>query len=318
MRVVGTFEDRTEWLQARRRGIGASDIAQIIGLSPYGTPWQVYVDKIGATPLDDSDGRNESMRWGQLLEELILDEWEETSGLLARQRGLLVRHATHDWAMASLDALAFENLHGDDPADAIAVVEAKTTGDWSWSDEIPLHYRAQAQWQMLVSGLDSTIFAVLHNGRRFATYELVADYDDQAALLKAAEEFWFGHVLAEKAPAVSAEDNRALAIVYPTHRDEEIAVDRDSVAALVEVKAQQAELQKLRDQLEAEIKATLGEARIGVVDGEKAVSWSTQTAHRIDTKRLRSEQPEIAEKFTYESTSRVLRTHAKPEELRRF
>src|SRR5690606_33959049 len=105
MRIVGTFESRAEWLAARRKGLGASDIAAIAGVSRWSTPWQVYVDKVGAIPLDNNDGATEAMRWGQLLEGLVLDEWERRSGMVAGMRGLMVQHDTHDWALASLDAL---------------------------------------------------------------------------------------------------------------------------------------------------------------------------------------------------------------------
>ena len=311
MRIVGTFESRAEWLAARRKGLGASDIAAIAGVSRWSTPWQVYVDKVGAIPLDDNDGATEAMRWGQLLEGLVLDEWERTSGMVAGMRGLMVQHDTHDWALASLDALAFESS-ASSVEDAVAVVEAKTSSDFAW-DEIPIDYQAQAQWQMAITGLDAVIFAVLHNGRALRVYDLGADYDDQAALLEAGERFWRTHVEAQVPPELEAADNAVMADVWPQDNDEAVEVDPDLVDRLVRVRANETQIRRQREELEARIKDQLKDAAVGLVEGRRAVSWRTQAAHRIDTKRLKAEMPGVAEKYTQVTESRVFRLHMKEE-----
>ncbi len=39
-----------EWLELRRQGLGASDMAAVMGVSPYKTPYQLWAEKTGATP----------------------------------------------------------------------------------------------------------------------------------------------------------------------------------------------------------------------------------------------------------------------------
>ena len=38
---------RSAWLAQRRKSIGGSDAAGIVGLSPYATPYTVWADKTG-------------------------------------------------------------------------------------------------------------------------------------------------------------------------------------------------------------------------------------------------------------------------------
>lgn len=309
MKTLGPFDDRTDWLEARRGGIGSSDIAAIVGVSPWGTPWSVYVDKVGAVDLDDEG--TEAMAWGRILEDTILDQWEERTGLFANNRQTLAVHDTHEWARVTVDALAWESHHPTGtPNGALYPLEVKVSSDWRW-DEIPLHYQAQGQWQMLVTGFDRVEFVVLHSARRLETYTLKADHDDQQALVAAGEAFWRDHVESEVPPPVSGEDNKALNSVYPQHLEAEVDIEVDLVRELVAVKAEQKTLEARRDDLEARIKDTLREAEVGVDEtGEKIVSWKTQPANRFDSKRLKADKPDIYEAYMpTDRTTRVLRTH---------
>lgn len=324
MKVVPVHPDidRDAWLEHRRTGIGGSDIAAIIGVSPYKTPWQIYVDKVGLVDLDDQeDEQTEQMEWGQLLEQFILDRWEHTTGRHASFRQLLGRHDDHDWMLATFDGLETEGPgdptgYGDPPepedvAMAIRPIEVKNITDWNWADGIPLHYQAQGQWQMMVSGLDSCLFVVLHAGRHLETYELEADPDDQAALLRAGEKFWRDHVEKEDPPFVLAADNAYMKRVYPDH-DESEAIELEPAQAdrLLKVRSQLADLNEEHDLLQAEIKQSLGEFRIGTVAGRKAVSWSTEGNDRVSTKLLKERYPDIAKEVTTKGkTKRVFRVH---------
>ena len=63
-----TNEERTAWLNERRKGIGGSDVAAIIGLSPWTTPLDIYEQKLGiALPSEET----EAMYWGTALEPAI-------------------------------------------------------------------------------------------------------------------------------------------------------------------------------------------------------------------------------------------------------
>lgn len=286
-------EERAAWLAWRRQGIGASDVAAIIGISPWSTPFNVWADKMGAL----EDEQSEAMAWGLRLENLILDAYEEEHevDVVNRQARVSRGGDGERWMRATIDGDAGDRL-----------VEAKADSSFGW-DDVPLHYQAQAQWQMLVTGHTRVDFAVLHQGRRFAVYTVEADPEAQEAIFKACERFWFDHVVAQVAPPVHADDVRTVAAVWPDHVEAEVEVDADVVRRLAEVKAEIRALEHSRDALQAQLQAQLGESAVGTVAGEKWCTWKTQTATRIDTTRLKAERPDVAEEYAVESTSRVLR-----------
>jgi putative phage-type endonuclease len=70
--------ERDEWLEQRRHGIGGSDAAAALGLSPWKTPLSLYLEKTGdARPFRD----NESMLWGRVLEPAIRAEYTRRTGI---------------------------------------------------------------------------------------------------------------------------------------------------------------------------------------------------------------------------------------------
>ena len=188
--VATETADRTEWLQARRAGVGASDIAAILGTSPWSTPFQVWASKVHDLPEEEP---SEAMRWGSVLESAILDEWLALSGNgPAVSRGALCRNLAVPIMLATPDALL-----------SSAVVEVKNVSDWSW-DEIPAHYVQQVQWQLAVTEHDLGFLVVLHGGRNLRVYEIGPDPDIHLMIL-AAGDFW-KLVEADEPPPLEIED----------------------------------------------------------------------------------------------------------------
>jgi predicted phage-related endonuclease len=60
-------------------------------------------------------------------------------------------------------------------------------------------------------------------------------------------------------------------------------------------------------QIESAIKATMGEAITGTINGKPVVEWTRSTRDRIDTKTLQLENPEIARKYVVTSTVRTFK-----------
>ena len=60
-----------EWLAYRRRGIGGSDVAAIMGISPFRTARDLYFGKRGIAPFEDNEGNWVAMKMGHFLEDLV-------------------------------------------------------------------------------------------------------------------------------------------------------------------------------------------------------------------------------------------------------
>ncbi|MGY0523162.1 lambda-exonuclease family protein, partial [Pseudomonas aeruginosa] len=75
LRLVSTKElPREDWLQIRKQGIGSSDAAAAVGLNPYKSQLELWLEKTGRdTTLPKADPQDEEspMYWGNVLEPIV-------------------------------------------------------------------------------------------------------------------------------------------------------------------------------------------------------------------------------------------------------
>lgn len=265
--------ERAEWLAWRKFGIGASDVAALVGMSKWASPMSVWTEKMGLAG-DNED--NDFTEFGRRAEPLLSGYFEDRTGLFVRDQQSAVVHPDHPHHRATLDGRAYESPEGTVP---LGVVEYKTTEFGAWN-EIPDAYAIQVQWQMHVDQAERAFFGVLH-GKRFATYEVERDDKVIGQLVEVVDRFWNDHVLTGHAPPADAHEatGRALAAAYPDPVEAEVPLDdltwaidmREQAIA----KASEAKFEKAK--AENAIKAALGDAEYGTVAGERIVSWKQQT-----------------------------------------
>lgn len=88
---------REDWLDYRRLGIGGSDAAAIMGLSPFSTIRDLYFDKIGVTPVIEEEEENwVAKEVGHRLEDLVAMIFAKKTGLEVFPVRKMFRHGT-DW-----------------------------------------------------------------------------------------------------------------------------------------------------------------------------------------------------------------------------
>lgn len=173
------------WEEARTGlTITATEIAAIVGLSPWQSRFSLWHKKAGLpTPPFEM---TPAIEWGNRLEDAVADKWQdEHPNLLAAPAGTW-RHKEREWQRATPDRLIYpQPAHEFDvPEKAVGLLEVKTSpfGDeWgpSGSDQVPIHYRCQVMWQMDTLGLPRTEFAVLIGGWDYREY--VVEYDESEA-----------------------------------------------------------------------------------------------------------------------------------------
>jgi len=197
-----------EALAERRTGIGGSDIAAIMGVSPFLSALDVFRLKKDLVEVPES----EAMYWGSALEGAILDRYQADHPEVAVERNFeLVRgRQPADWTIGTPDAFArsLGETYG---------VEIKTTNAFAaqhWDDGVPLHYQYQCQWYMFVCELERWDLAVLIGGSDYREFALARDNAlIQDTLLPAASHFWQNYVLLDVPPPPSPSDK--LADLYP-------------------------------------------------------------------------------------------------------
>jgi putative phage-type endonuclease len=294
--------EREDWLRWRSTGIGASDIAGILGVSPWASPYSVWAQK-SMNVRDDNPPNAEAMRWGTLLEGAILDETARRLAIKPHSTQLRCTHRQFPWAICTVDAL-FSDDEGDD-----GVIEIKTSPDAKWY-EVPNYYQAQVQWQLEVTDRQRAWVACLHNGRRLSLWRIERDKETAWKMLDIAEQFWSQYVETGRAPEVdaSAATSDALSLRYAAAADGGEPVAIDSIAGIV------TQLRQARDKVKAaeeqqrkaenEIKAAMGESVAATVAGAVVVTWKMSESRRIDLDLLRDLYPNEADDCTVTKQTR--------------
>jgi putative phage-type endonuclease len=312
--------DNERWHELRRAGITASEIAAVMGISPWESPFSCYWRKVCGWRTDDSD----IMSTGRRLEGAIADWWATQNGpyLIVHEAGLYA-HSDRPWQLATPDRLicdpqmhdnpfpddpSYEHRHADE--DVIALLEVKWLA-YSWdgwgepgTDQIPVYYRAQALWQLDVMGVDEVYIAALGPGGFRAYGPIVRDEDDLQVMRKAGEEF--ARRLAEQDPPPLDGHSGTLAALKRLHPS--VGEGAVEVASQLATDYAMARLARKTAEdgiaiCEAQLRATLGSTYArATYDGKLVASRSVFEQGRIDGARLRAELPEIAAAYTTKTT----------------
>ncbi len=277
------MSERAEWLAWRKQGIGASDVAGILGLSNWSSPWKVWAEKVGLLASDDAMSDRQQM--GLDFEPVLAKMFTRETDLLVGGEQTWCRNDVSPWAQCTVDGFAFESDEFVTLAAAIGGFEAKTDGRFGWPDGVPANYQAQAQWGMFVTGLPKWYFAVLHAQFRFAVYELGRDQKDIDFMVARVSAFWTDHVLTGEPPEVDGSDATlaALAAVYPDHQPgvrADIATVADEVERWQRLGEQSRNIKKMADDAKAKVIAAVGDAELGCVDGAPIVSLRQQDGRK--------------------------------------
>lgn len=188
--VLGWFEPGSDqWHAARAGGIGGSEIAAVMGLSPYESRFSLWHRKKGLIgPVEESP----QMRWGKKHEPTICAEFAELHPDAGVVPSPTFAAAGRPWQIANPDRL----LVGTEPGATrpTALLEAKTArDDEGWGEEgtgeIPVWYRAQCIWYLDVLGVDRCHVAVLIGNFDYREYVVEYDPADALRMREAAAEF---------------------------------------------------------------------------------------------------------------------------------
>lgn len=299
--------DRAAWLAERRNGIGASDVAGILGLSPWASPYSVWASKVFDTSEDD-DRDTLAMSFGRRAESMIAPWFTELTGLQIDGEQTPYVHPVNDWQRCTIDGYVYEGHVHEHVSAMLGVYEAKTTSatpaEWE-ADGIPVHYQCQGQWSMHVTGTDHLWFAVLHLafGRPdLKVYELARDQADIDLIVKTVDTFWHDHVVTGIPPETDGHTATTYATKHlPANAGEVVDVSdkvKRTLTDIADLKVQRKNIDELLSQLENRVRAELGDATEGYHDGALIVSHREQS------------RPEHLVKA---STYRVLRSHIKGE-----
>lgn len=295
VRLVSTKNiSRNEWLNVRGGGIGSSDAAASVGISPYKSPLELWLEKTGRQEAPDL-AINEAVFWGATLEHIIATVYAERTGVKVRRLNAVLQHPSHPFMLANLDRVVQH------PADSNGILEVKTAGVNSarfWEEGVPDSYQCQVLHQLAVTGKEWCDVAVLIGGQDFRVYRIVRDEAKIADLIQREEKFWHC-VTADIPPEVdgSESSSRALDSMFPYDTGDMLDFTEDvGMGKLFSdywAYRQQRESAEVQEELlKQQLQERLGFAS-GAILGDTRISWrKSKDSTTTDFKKLAEENPE--------------------------
>lgn len=294
--TVQFFDSRDKWLNSRRKGLGGSDIAAIIGASKYSTPYDVYKSKVEPAE-EEPNSLSYSQRKGNALEALLREDFANNFSDydVYDTTGYHLINTKQPILMASLDGLIVDRKTGE-----YGILECKTAradyrGDWvddEGFDTIPDYYYTQVQHYLAVTGFTFG-FVVVDYGHGVVTIPFKRDEDIIASITNNAETFWNDYVAEANPPTY---DLRDVQKVYAHSSKPAVEVDDKQrqdfdflCAQRQELKEQIKKLNNSVNDVENHIKAIIGNHEAMSSAMYKA-SWKTTKSkgYTVEPKEYRS------------------------------
>ena len=311
--------NKDAWLEKRKHYVTGTDAGKLIGVSPYGGKFAVWLDKTGrAAPVVETP----AMKAGKKFESAILQTYaEEMNCKLEHVDGYnLITCDKYPRLGASLDGW---NHDLQIPVDAKNIKWKNEKWGDAWTDQFPEYYKAQLQVQMMVTGATFAHLAVMFSGQDFFIYSMEYDEDMAQKILDASDEFW-PFVERDKMPEADGSDEATEYIKSEFARGDAAAVKDpteeilEALKGLQKAKLDEKDAQNRKTEFENRIKLYMGDATAikGVctwnnnkdsvkTDWEQVASVALASMSAEDQKKL------VASYTTTKPGARVLRITAK-------
>lgn len=333
------MKSREEFVAGRKCGIGGSDVAAVLGLSPWKTPLDVWNDKLG---LSEDKEPSEAAYWGTTLEETVAKEFQRRTAMTVQRVNHQFTDKDNAWMIANIDraivnpdiakrvwpCLKQSDLAKYDgrPLTTDIAFEAKTANAfaadlWGPSQEleikqnnlktehvIPLYYETQIQWYCGILRLRGMYLAVLIGGSDFRMYWIDARADVFHAIKEKCSAFWHNNVLT-KTPPEPININDVLKL-YGKSNGQSMEAEGDLAVDYGEYSRLAGEIQELKKQQEAvksKIAIAMKDNEILTLGGKKVLTYKTQTRKIFDTEKFKNDSVDEYYQYLKTSSTRVMR-----------
>lgn len=291
-----------QWLQDRKLGVGASEIATLFGLNPWQNVRELWSLKVHDLP---SEGSNELFHFGHEMEDLIGREFALRSGETVAEPDEAIIVGSKPHYRASLDRVIIED------GEAVAALELKNLHEGRLKEYMTCgpstQYLLQLQYQMACANMEYGYLAALFGGQKFAAWRVVASPSVAAEIFRRVDCFWEYVESKTEPPEIiggreleNAGDG-TLVLTDPAWEER--------LSELETLRLKKAKIEKEEKLLKQSLKETLGDATSARA-GRMAVSVSVSKRTSLDTTRLKEEQPELVAQYTKEASVKTLRVRS--------
>src|SRR5437660_2439561 len=180
-----------ERLAERTQGLGASDAAPAVGLSPWTTPFWLYLEKLGELPKPEGDAAHREalyLEMGEALEPVALAQFCRRSNLQITDRQRKITDPEWPRRWVRVDALSSDGGYVE--AKSAGFADPEEWGEELEDDAIPMHYLIQVQHGLACSGLSHAWVPLIISNRQFRLYRVKRDPELIQLLTQREREFW--------------------------------------------------------------------------------------------------------------------------------
>ena len=273
-----------EWLSKRGESIGASESGAILGLNPWRTAVDVWIEKTGEIePLED----NLNMRLGRDLEPIIQKLFEEETGLKVRRDNKIRIDDEYEFITTNLDGVVIGEK---------VPIEYKTMT--KWDGEIPDYYFCQIQHQMMVTNTPYCYFVVLVLGLNKQLVIEKYDRDDSfiSKMRKELVHFWKENVQKNVPPEIVSVDDAKK--VYKDVDPESILEADDVIFNMLSEMDKFRHLKNKYDakykEMQKDVMVQMGNKESVEYNGISFASWKQpKNSLRFDSKQFKKDHPNL-------------------------
>lgn len=303
----------------RQKFLGGSDIAAVLGISPWRTPVQVWADKT-TPPTGEPDRRRTAVlkrgkRWESVVGEMLVEDLQEQGHMVE----IVAANKRYQDAEFEFFACEIDFELRLDGAEEIINCELKTVHPFKakeWgeqgTDDVPVWYTAQAMQGLGITNRRRCYVAALFGADELKTYPIDRDDETIARMREHGANFWLRHVVPRVPPEpVSIGD---LKLLFPQEFEGKTLIADDEITEIAlrmracdrEIKAREGEW----EHLEFKLKRFMKDASELIVDGKSAATWKLRPYQFIDQEALKERFPRVYKEVLIKDKSRVFNLKA--------
>ncbi len=306
LRLVGTKAlPREDWLAVRKGGIGSSDAAAAVGLNPYKSQLELWMEKTGrdaALPKIDPHDEESPAYWGNILEPIVASHYSKRSGNRVRRINAVLQHPDPElpWMLANIDR---EVIGADD----VQILECKTAGINGarlWKEGVPEYVQLQVMHQLAVTGKQAADVTVLLGGQHLEIHRIERDERMIARLIELERKFW-DYVVTDTPPPADGSDSadQALRCLYPADSGQVVDFSANPALAIayVELKSVRhniAQQEKRESQLKQTLQQAMGEATRAQFSSGYITWKKAKDSTALDVATMLKEKPYLQVRYT--------------------
>jgi putative phage-type endonuclease len=301
--TVGMTHD--EWLEERKNGIGGSDSAAIFNLNPWMTSYDLYLSKKGkAEPIEET----ERMKMGNVMEPVIAQLFSERENKKIARINKILIHPKYSFIRSNIDYRILHEKEYLECKNVDGYIFKKADWGKEYTSDIPQYYYCQGNhYSLFPQFSNGGWLAAVVGGNQLKVYRLPFDKEMYQMLINGYCTWWDNFQKNIPPEVVNMDDAQKR---WSESFDESIEATKEIKEMSEKIALHKGNIKESEFIIEhctLEIVKFMQNCAILNYDGNKINSWKSQSRTGIDVKRLKKELPDIAEKYSKTSTTRVFR-----------